>query len=690
MDHLVGKRLDGRYELREIIGVGGMAVVYKAYDSIDDRIVAVKILKEEFVRNDEFRRRFKNESKAIAVLSHPNIVKVYDVSFGDQLQYIVMEYINGIPLKRYIERRGVLSYSDAVHFTIQILRALQHAHEKGIIHRDIKPQNIMLLQDGTIKVADFGIARFSASQQRTMTDQAIGSVHYISPEQARGDFTDGKADIYSVGVMLYEMITGRVPFEADSPVSVAIMQLQSDPVSPRSLNPLVPLGLEQITLRAMQKNPQMRYRSAAEMLLDLEDFQRNPEMTFSYDYFVDDSPTKYVTGSKAGSGAVTGEVLRLPEEEEPEEEPAKAPVIPILAGVLAAFLIVIGVVGVLIWKFIINPTGVAELEMPNLVGLNYYEVKSGEEYAKYKFNFDVVWEYSDKFEKDIIMTQRTKKGSKIKPGAKVLITVSQGPELVEVPRTSGLSQDEAKNILESLGFVTRIAQKKHDTVVVGYVIETNPLEGSKINKGDEIIIFVSTGPESVPVKVPDVVNLTLERAKKDLQYQGLVVKVEEEPSEKPKDVVLRQSPEGGKTVERGDTVTLYVSNGERPVKTYKANIPIDLPTEYKSKSIYVKAVVNNTAVFTTVAPVMLGEERSVDVFFDTTLEEAKVNIYFMLTASNASAEYKYMDFVYDFKNAEMIYGSENYYTLDPNIFPKKGESSDTSDVSSTNSFIMGY
>ena len=240
MENYVGKRLDGRYEIQEIIGVGGMAVVYKAYDNIDDRTVAVKILKEEFLANEEFRRRFKNESKAIAVLSHPNIVKVYDVSYGDRIQYIVMECVDGITLKEYIQQQGVINYKEAVFFVTQILRALQHAHDKGIVHRDIKPQNIMLLENGAIKVTDFGIARFSRSETRTMTDSTIGSVHYISPEQARGDITDDKADIYSVGVMLYEMLTGKLPFESDNTVSAAIMQLQQDPVKPREINPSIP------------------------------------------------------------------------------------------------------------------------------------------------------------------------------------------------------------------------------------------------------------------------------------------------------------------------------------------------------------------------------------------------------------------------------------------------------------------
>ena len=271
MENYVGKRLDGRYEVQEIIGVGGMAVVYKAYDSIDDRVVAVKILKDEFLANEEFRRRFKNESKAIAVLSHPNIVKVFDVSYGDRLQYIVMEYIEGITLKEYIEQVKTVSWKESIHFITQILRALQHAHDKGIVHRDIKPQNIMLVQNGNIKVTDFGIARFSRSETRTMSDNAIGSVHYISPEQARGDITDDKADIYSVGVVLYEMLTGQVPFQSDTSVSVAIMQLQAEPRRPTDINNSIPSGLEQITMRAMQKKVEDRYQSAAEMLLDIEE-----------------------------------------------------------------------------------------------------------------------------------------------------------------------------------------------------------------------------------------------------------------------------------------------------------------------------------------------------------------------------------------------------------------------------------
>ena len=332
MDKYLGKKLDGRYEIMEIIGIGGMANVYKAYDTIEDRIVAVKILREEYMDNADMRRRFKNESKAMAVLNHPNIMRVYDVSFSDRLQSIVMEFIDGITLKEYIEQEKVLKWKEAVHFTVQILRALQHAHDKGIVHRDIKPQNIMLLSDGTIKITDFGIARFARSETRTLTDKAIGSVHYISPEQAAGDTIDARTDIYSVGVMLYEMLTGKVPFEADTPVSVALKQIQSKAVLPREVNPSIPEGLQEITMHAMEKDAGKRYQSAAQMLRDIDEFKRDPSISFEYKYLSaplahDDS--KY---SDAIQNARRGK-----KEKKKKDKPRRAPVIPVLAGVTAGW-----------------------------------------------------------------------------------------------------------------------------------------------------------------------------------------------------------------------------------------------------------------------------------------------------------------------------------------------------------------
>ena len=398
MDNYVGKRLDGRYEIREIVGVGGMAVVYKAYDNIDDRMVSIKVLKDEFLANEEFRRRFKNESKAIAVLSHPNIVKVYDVSLGDKLQYIVMEYVEGITLKEYIEQQGVIPWKEAVHFTTQILRALQHAHDKGIVHRDIKPQNILLLENGSIKVTDFGIARFSRGETRTMTEAAIGSVHYISPEQARGETTDDKADIYSVGVVLYEMITGRLPFEAESAVSVAIMQVQNEATPPREINPQIPLGLEQITLHAMEKSTANRYQSAAEMLLDLDELKRNPSIKFDYTYFVDKEPTKFinresVTGGVYGAGAPNvgggssgGASPVIPDRNEGRPSNVKRNI-----GIGVGIGLVAAIIAVLVFlRLFTDVLGGSDLTVPNFVGKIYAEEIDGNE--RYEdFDFDITY-----------------------------------------------------------------------------------------------------------------------------------------------------------------------------------------------------------------------------------------------------------------------------------------------------------
>lgn len=320
MDNLIGKRLDGRYSIEGLVGVGGMANVYRGTDLKTGNRIAVKVLKEEFLDNEELVRRFKNESKAISILSHPNIVKVYDVSVTDKLQYIVMEYVDGITLKEYLKQRGgALTWKEVVHFATQVLSALQHAHSKGIIHRDVKPQNIMLLADGSIKMMDFGIARFSRAQSQTVSDKAIGSVHYISPEQAKGERTDARTDIYSVGVMLYEMLSGRLPFDGDGAVSIAIMQISEKPKPLAEIAPNTPAGLRQITEKAMEKDPDKRYQSAQEMLDAIEEFKRNPSIRFEYEYRnAEDNPerniNRVVNSAKPGAKAAnirTGDARRV-------------------------------------------------------------------------------------------------------------------------------------------------------------------------------------------------------------------------------------------------------------------------------------------------------------------------------------------------------------------------------------------
>lgn len=584
MDKFVGKRLDGRYEIREIIGVGGMAVVYKAYDCIEDRIVAVKILKEEFISNEEFITRFKNESKAIAVLNHPNIVKVYDVSFGDLIQYIVMEYVDGITLKQYIERQRNLRWKDAVYLTIQVLRALQHAHDKGIVHRDVKPQNIMLLSDGTIKVTDFGIARFARSEHKTMTDKAIGSVHYISPEQARGELTDEKADIYSVGVMLYEMLTGKLPFEADSAVSVAIMQLQQNPVLPRDINENIPVGLEQITMHAMQKDVAKRYRSAAEMLRDLEEFRRSPDMVFEYTYFVDNEPTRFVDAVNeadilgSSAAAEQNRVLDSDEDDDYDDEAdEKSPVIPILAGVAIAFIIAAVVVGFIIIKSW-NKEETESVTVPNFVGMTQDDVQ-----FRYDadFTFKIDYRPSDTVPAGTVIEQSKPAGTSIKKTQTIVLVISQGKELIEIPPVASLSQYDAVNQLNKSKFQVKIVEIHHETVEAGKVIKTNP-ESGKAYYGAEIEVYVSIGPEIQYVGIINCVGFTKEKAIEKIEAAGLTVgEITYEDVGEEKDAVVRQTPayESNKQVVKGSKVDLVLDSGK---KSYTHILKIDdLPKNFK-------------------------------------------------------------------------------------------------------------
>lgn len=573
MDNIIGKKLDGRYEIQEIIGIGGMAVVYKAYDSIDDRIVAVKVLKEEYLKNDEFRRRFKNESKAVAVLSHPNIVKVYDVSFGDRIQYIVMEYIDGITLKEYIEQQKVLTWKEAVHFTVQILRALSHAHERGIVHRDIKPQNIMMLEDGTIKVTDFGIARFAHSETRTMTDKAIGSVHYISPEQARGSLTDEKSDIYSVGVMLFEMLTGSLPFEADSAVSVAIMQMQEDPQLPRSLNPDIPEGLEDITLHAMQKDPAQRYSSASEMLEDIERFKRNPSIHFQYKYFVDESPTKYVDAINEVKGVPrNGQSGRRYEEEEPVEKKyskknkkgKKSNFLPVLAGITAALVLVVVAMIVIVLALKGAFSTNSEVVVPNLVKLQLSAAQS--QYTDIKIVSGNTT-YSATIPNGAIVSQDVAANSKVKKGSQVTVVVSRGPQQIPVPDVTNTDKDEAVVTLNNAGFKNINQQPEYsDDVTEGYVISTTPAAGESASPTSTITMAVSLGPKTTTVAVPDLSGDTSDQAIRDIQDAGLVAGTpnQEYSSTVKAGLVSHQDPVAGTQVTGKYTVNFWISEGPQP------------------------------------------------------------------------------------------------------------------------------
>ena len=583
MDKYIGKRLDGRYEIHELLGVGGMAYVYKAYDNIEKRWVAIKILKEELAGNSDFLRRFRNESKAIAVLSHPNIVKVYDVSFGDRIQYIVMEYIDGITLKQYIEQQGEIKWREALYFTVQILRALQHAHEKGIIHRDIKPQNIMLLQDGTIKVTDFGIARFSQAETQTMTDKAIGSVHYIAPEQARGGYINDKADIYSVGVMLYEMLTGQLPFVADNAVSVAIMQMQAEPTPPSRINPSIPKGLEEITMHAMEKNPAQRFPSAADMLEDVERFRRNPEIVFHYGEQVD----RAYAGTSAdiyGNVQQNAAPQKYNDNYEYEEEYVRskngARASNIIKGIVAAVIVVALVVGGIFgWRYFQNlmastNTTSDEIVLPKLVGMIYAsDIEGNSEYAD--LTFEITYGNVPSKQPGEVLRQTPAAGMTVKKGKTVSLTVNGEAEQVVVEDVKGYKQQDAYDALKALNLSPKIQAVADDDTAVGYVVKTDPAAGSTVSTGTAVTIYVSSGPSTESAVIPNIVGYQYSAAKEELEAAGFVVTTEyDDESDKDENTVLSVSPNEGEKAKKGSVVTVTVSSGKGAQKDVYYDIPL--------------------------------------------------------------------------------------------------------------------
>lgn len=594
MDKYIGKRLDGRYEIHELLGVGGMAYVYKAYDNIEKRWVAIKILKEELAGNSDFLRRFRNESKAIAVLSHPNIVKVYDVSFGDRIQYIVMEYIDGITLKQYIEQQGEIKWREALYFTVQILRALQHAHEKGIIHRDIKPQNIMLLEDGTIKVTDFGIARFSQAETQTMTDKAIGSVHYIAPEQARGGYINDKADIYSVGVMLYEMLTGQLPFVADNAVSVAIMQMQAEPTPPSRINPSIPKGLEEITMHAMEKNPAQRFPSAADMLEDVERFRRNPEIVFHYGEQVD----RAYAGTSAdiyGNVQQNAAPQKYNDNYEYEEEYVRSQnsnrASKIILGIVAAVVFVAVIVGIgylvkgkransgsgflsFLPGFSTSSTTSDEIVLPNFVGRIYAsDIEGNSEYAD--LTFEITYGNVPSKQPGEVLRQTPAAGMTVKKGKTVSLTVNGEAEQVVVEDVKGYKQQDAYDALKALNLSPKIQAVADDDTAVGYVVKTDPAAGSTVSTGTTVTIYVSSGPSKESAVIPNIVGYQYSAAKEELEAAGFVVTAEyDDESDKDENTVLSVSPNEGEKAKKGSAVTVTVSSGKGAQKDVYYDIPL--------------------------------------------------------------------------------------------------------------------
>ena len=581
MDQYIGKMLDNRYEILERIGTGGMAVVYKAKCHRLNRLVAIKILKSDLAQNEEFRRRFNAESQAVAQLSHPNIVSVYDVSRGGDTEYIVMELIDGITLKQYMEKRGQLNWRESLHFITQIMRGLSHAHSRGIIHRDIKPQNIMVLRDGSVKVADFGIACLADSAQ-TMTQEALGSVHYISPEQARGDRPDARSDIYSSGVVLYEMLTGRLPFEGESAVSVAIQHLSSIPLAPREINPDIPEQLELICMKAMAPDLEHRYQSADAMIADLEAFRKNPDVEMKFDLSdlrpeETDEPTRPIRTVSSHTVTVPvrtaekGHVRRNEDDDEPPASGGKRAVL-IGAVIIAALAVVFLLFKSILGSF--SAPAVDQYQVPNVLGMTIEEAENDPR-VKGIFEIEKAGSgFSEEYAEGQIMKQspdsdETRKGSQLV----IQVWVSAGEETGEMPKLENKSEQDARILLEKLNKQYNLdltveapedQQRFSDEITAGYVIETKPAEGEILRKGDTVTLIISKGPETTPVTVPKFVGLNIDETLAQLSSYGLTCTasdVEVVDSDKPGGQIVWQSLEPTSKVDEWTTIKFQVSAG---------------------------------------------------------------------------------------------------------------------------------
>ncbi len=642
MDQYIGKMLDDRYEILDVIGVGGMAVVYKAYCHRLHRFVAIKVLKRDLAADAEFRRRFHEEAQAVAMLSHPNIVSVYDVSRGDDLDYIVMELIDGITLKQYMQKKnGSLNWRESLYCITQIMRALSHAHGRGIIHRDIKPQNIMVLRDGSVKVADFGIARIMSAAQNTLTQETLGSVHYISPEQARGSHIDARADIYSAGVVLYEMLTGRLPFDGDSPVSVAIQHISATPLAPRELDPDIPEGLEEITMKAMAARLDRRYVSAEAMLRDLEEFRKDPQVVFHYDLAsfhgaqpVPDEPTQVLE--------TTGTIPRRPRPQpRPQARPRPAPprydepdddydepprrrtlVIPI---VLIVFL---AGAGLFLWLTFFSDmfSSAPEIDVPDLRGMTVEEADADE-----AITFKIVESStvpSDEYPEGQIVSQDPQYGEKAKEGSTIHVVVSSGKEPVKMIDVSGQRYEDAVQILQSKGLKVDMPEyEADDEVEKGYVISYTPLEGVELAPGDTVHLVVSTGKKVKSVIVPTLVGQSLDNARKMITDIGLnVASVTEVYSSEAVGRVTYQSIASGTEVDEGTSIVLNVSKGPEAPTLHNKTIDVTLPTDRESVEVKITvdgAVKYDNTVSTSVenfAPTVSGSGvQHVCVYLDGAL-----------------------------------------------------------------------
>lgn len=565
-ERYLGQVFDKRYRINRIIGIGGMAVVFEASDLLMNRTVAVKMLKETINNDTQSVKRFLNESKAVSMLSHPNIVNIYDVSVKDDLKYIVMELIRGITLKNYINRKGALNLKEVYSYAEQILLALEHAHAKGIVHRDIKPQNIMLLKNGRIKVADFGIAKLPDAETVTMTDKAIGTVYYISPEQASGKKIDARSDLYSLGVVLYEMTTGKLPFNADSPVSVALMQVNDAAVPPRQLNPEIPPGLEQLILCAMQKDPEKRYQSASQMLTHIRQLRENPEAVLRVPH-ITTVPSESVVAGLEKEGVKTDKSGTV--------KPAKKrrvsrSMFPVILGVICAFLICFLIAGSYVFAQFLQQQKAdtpQAIEVENFVGETYSEafVKSLEE-KYYSVTIEEVYSAEDEIGTILEQDPAAGESRNVIPGKQLCaltLKVSMGAQTFELPDLTILEYRQVKLMLDKMGLKVEVEQEYHDSILEGFVIQTSPVAGNTVTSGDTITLTVSRGQEITYTTVPNFIGLTREEAMERLVENKLSLgEITYVQSEQKAGTVLSQSrPEYASVPENATKINFTISGG---------------------------------------------------------------------------------------------------------------------------------
>ena len=595
MENILGTKLADRYLIEELVGVGGMCNVYRAFDAEALQTVAVKMLRDEYAADEEYLRRFRNESRAINALSHPNIVKIYDVVLDAPNPYLVMEYVSGITLKEYIDRKKPLPGRTAANIAGLVLTALQCAHENGIVHRDVKPQNIMVTEKGEVKVMDFGIARFAMSQSHTIDGNAIGSVHYISPEQALGGAVDQRTDIYSVGVILFEMLCGRLPFDGESPVSVALQQVEQNPKALRSLNPSVPVGLEQITLHAMAKNPDDRYANCGEMIADLRRWLADPKTTF---------PAYVATPVKKAAEFVRNKVPKKTGADTPKPAGRRKKLKDRLTTPLSRLfavtcgVVVASVLFVFVMFQIYQPfQKVEDITLPNLVGVDYSAATAGNAYPDIRIKLESE-DFNTEYEAGQIYRQSPSAGKSVKKGSTVQVWVSAGGQMIPIPTFTNQEATAVYAKLVSLGLKYSTTEIASDTIAEGSVVRTSPEAGQSAPAGSTVVVYVSTGSNKERVQVPEVLGYPEEVAVQTLKDAQFEVAVTYQVSDYQYDgLVMSQSPASPSMVPIGSKVTIVVGTVDESAAVGEATvtlqtIPPDLPG-----TVTVTAVLNGTTVY---------------------------------------------------------------------------------------------